>query len=203
MFWFQQADVSCLAHICGLIHQRYPEFSDLLLKELIKVFDKYAGKDDERSSNVSRFRVSLRLFGELIISGVFSQLDNSLKAIKTILSNIINCDKESHVYVQVVISFARHCGEDFAGVLPRRQRQIVEKHNITWPSCEVIPVDEKATFHALLKTYYSSLSKHLFRAHKDLQNRERQNRHILLVRITFSSTIYHCSMAHPQIYPVH
>lgn len=175
--------MSCVAHICSLIHQRYPEFCELLRKELIKVFDKYTGKDEERSANVSRFRVSLRLFGELTISGVFSQLEESLKSIKTILTNIINCDKESHVYVQIVISFARHCGEDFAGVLPRRQHQIVEKHNIKWPTSEVITVDVQTAFHTLLKTYYSSLSKHLLRAHKDLQNRERQNRHILMVRI--------------------
>ncbi|KAK3753991.1 hypothetical protein QZH41_009266, partial [Actinostola sp. cb2023] len=178
----KQSDVSCVAHICSLIHQRYSEFSDLLRKELVKVFDKYAGKDEERTANVSRFRVSLRLFGELIIIGVFCHLEESIKVIKAILSNIINCDKDSHVYVQIIISFARHCGEDFAGVLPRRHRQFVEKHNITWPSSGEIPMETQATFHALLQSYYASLAKHLLRAHKDLQNRERQNRHILLTK---------------------
>lgn len=168
-----------MAHICGLIHQRYTEFSELLQKELVKVFEKYSGKEEERTANVSKFRVSLRLFGELIIIGVFSE--NSIQALKVILSNIINCDKESHVYVQIVISFARHCGEDFAGVLPRRHRQVTEKHNVTWPTSGVIPVDVQTVFHSLLQGYYNSLSKHLLKAHKDLQNRERQNRHILLV----------------------
>jgi regulator of nonsense transcripts 2 len=170
-----------VAHICSLVHQRYSEFPDLLRKELVKVFEKYGGKDEERAANVTRFRVTLRLLGELILSGVLL-LEETVKLIRDILSNLINCDKESHIYVQVVISFARHCGEDFAGVLPRRQRQFVEKHNITWPNSGVIPAEAQSTFRSLLQSYYSSLAKHLLKAHKDLQNRERQNRHILMVR---------------------
>lgn len=180
----KQADVNCVAHICSIIHQRYSEFSDLMRKELYKAFEKCGGKDEERAANVSRFRVMLRLLGELILSGVFS-LEDSVKSIRDILSNIINCDKDSHVYVQVIISFARHCGEDFAGVLPRRQKQFVEKHNITWPSTGVIPAEAQIAFRTLLQNYYSSLAKHLLKAHKDLQNRERQNREILHVCIFF------------------
>ncbi|EDO46900.1 predicted protein, partial [Nematostella vectensis] len=177
-----QADVSCVAHICSLFHQRYQEFSDLLKKELVKVFENYAGKDEDRAANVTRYRVTLRLLGELILYGVFENLNENIKLLGGILNNIANCDKESHIYVQVIISFAKHCGEDFAGVLSRKHRALVEKHNITWPYTGIIPRDAQASFRHLLQSYYKTLAKHLLQVHKDLQNRERQNRQILLTK---------------------
>lgn len=44
----QQADVSCVVHLCGLIHQRYAEFCEPLRKTLIKLFENYNGKDEEK-----------------------------------------------------------------------------------------------------------------------------------------------------------
>ena len=131
--------------------------------------------------NVSKFRVCLRLLGELIIAGVFPKLPEGIKILSSILSNILNCDKESHVYVQVIISFARHCGEDFAGFTSRKQRLMAEKHRVVFPKCGFVPAEDQAAIHQLLQTYYKSLAGHLLKAHKDLQNREKQNRQTLMV----------------------
>ena len=38
----------CVAHLCGLIHQSYTDFSEPLKKGLLKVFDGYSGKEDEK-----------------------------------------------------------------------------------------------------------------------------------------------------------
>lgn len=135
---------------------------------------------------MSKYRVTLRLLGELIIGGVFPKLPEGIKILSTILSNIVNCDKESHVYVQVISSFARHCGEDFAGITSRKQRLMAEKHKVVFPKCAVVPAEDQAAIQQLLLTYYKSLANHLLRAHKDLQNREKQNRQTLLVhRLVF------------------
>lgn len=132
---------------------------------------------------MSKYRVTLRLLGELIIGGVFPKLPEGIKILSTILSNIVNCDKESHVYVQVISSFARHCGEDFAGITSRKQRLMAEKHKVVFPKCAVVPAEDQAAIQQLLLTYYKSLANHLLTAHKDLQNREKQNRQTLLVHI--------------------
>jgi len=134
---------------------------------------------------VSKYRVTLRLLGELIIAGVFPKLPEGIKILSTILSNIVNCDKESHVYVQVISSFARHCGEDFAGITARKQRLMAEKHKVVFPKCAVVPAEDQAAIQQLLLTYYKSLANHLFKAHKDLQNREKKNRQTLMVHRTY------------------
>jgi len=42
------ADVRCAAHICGLIHQVYADFSEPLRKGILKMFDGYGGKEEEK-----------------------------------------------------------------------------------------------------------------------------------------------------------
>ena len=125
----------------------------------------------------------MRLLGELIIGGVFPKLSEGIKTLSAILSNMVNCDKESHVYVQVISSFARHCGEDFAGFTSRKQRLMSEKHKVTFPKCGIVPDEDQAVIHQHFLSYYKSLSIHLLRAHKDLQNRERQNRQTIMVGV--------------------
>lgn len=177
------ADVKCVVHICNLIHQHYGDFNEPLKKGLVKMFQEtYGGKEEDKLANVSKYRVSLRLLGELVIAGVLPKLPEGIKILNAILSNILNCDKESHTYVQVIISFARHCGEDFAGFTSRKQRQMAEKHKVVFPKCCIVPAEDQAAFYQILHTYYKSLAGHLLKAHKDLQNREKQNRQTLMTK---------------------
>lgn len=176
------ADVRCMSHICGLIHQEYNDFSEPLKKGIMKTFDNYGGKEEEKQANVSKYRVSLRLLGELVISGVFPKLPEGIKMLHTVLSNIVNADKESHSYVPVIISFARHCGEDFAGFTSRKQRLLAEKHKVVFPKCHIVSADDQVAINQLLLSYYKSLAGHLVAAHKDLHNREKQNRQTLMTK---------------------
>ena len=48
--------------------------------------------------------------------GVFSHKDG-LPLLGSVLTNLINSDKEEHSNVSVILSFCRHCGEDYAGLL--------------------------------------------------------------------------------------
>lgn len=136
-----------------------------------------------QQANVSKYRVSLRLLGELVISGVFPKLPEGIKMLHTVLSNIVNADKESHSYVPVIISFARHCGEDFAGFTSRKQRLLAEKHKVVFPKCHIVSADDQVAINQLLLSYYKSLAGHLVAAHKDLHNREKQNRQTLMVHV--------------------
>lgn len=38
----------CVAYICGLIHQVYGDFSEPLKKGLVKMFDGYGGKEEDK-----------------------------------------------------------------------------------------------------------------------------------------------------------
>ena len=48
VLFFKLADVRCVSHICGLIHQVYADFSEPLKKGLLKMFDGYGGKEEEK-----------------------------------------------------------------------------------------------------------------------------------------------------------
>lgn len=48
LFLLKLADVRCAGHVCGLIHQVYGDFSEPLKKGLVKIFDGYGGKDEEK-----------------------------------------------------------------------------------------------------------------------------------------------------------
>ena len=50
-------------------------------------------------------------------------------------------DKEGHPYLSVVVSFARHCSEDLAGIVPRRHgHALMRKFQMEPPKSEVIRI---------------------------------------------------------------
>lgn len=58
MLWFdnfsppplQLADVGCAVHLCTLLHQRYAEFSEMLLEDLQRIYQTPINKDDDKVS---------------------------------------------------------------------------------------------------------------------------------------------------------
>ena len=44
-----------------------------------------------------------------------------------------------HPYLPVIVGFARHCAEDVAGIVPRKQRLLLDKYGIEPPVSEVSP----------------------------------------------------------------
>ena len=56
-----------MAHVCGLIHQVYADFSEPLKKGLLKVFDSYGGKDEERVSKALKLQ-SVAVFSLLSVN---------------------------------------------------------------------------------------------------------------------------------------
>ncbi|XP_078798154.1 regulator of nonsense transcripts 2 isoform X6 [Oryzias latipes] len=169
------SDVGCAVHLCSLFHQRYAEFAPLLLLAWKKHFE---ARKEDKAPNVSKLRTDLRFIAELTIVGLFTDKEG-LSLIYEQLKNIIGTDRETHTHVSVVISFCKHCGDDIAGLVPRKVKLAAEKFDLTFPPCEIISVEKQQPFQNLLREYFTSLTKHLKKDHRELQNIERQNRRIL------------------------
>nr|XP_033814193.1 regulator of nonsense transcripts 2 [Geotrypetes seraphini]XP_033814194.1 regulator of nonsense transcripts 2 [Geotrypetes seraphini] len=169
------SDVNCAVHLCSLFHQRYTDFAPSLLQVWKKHFE---ARKEEKTPNITKLRTDLRFIAELTIVGIFTDKEG-LSLIYEQLKNIINADRESHTHVSVVISFCRHCGDDIAGLVPRKVKNAAEKFNLSFPPSEIISPEKQQPFQNLLKEYFTSLTKHLKRDHRELQNIERQNRRIL------------------------
>lgn len=166
------SDVGCAVHLCSLFHQRYAEFAMLLLQAWKKHFE---ARKEEKAPNVSKLRTDLRFIAELTIVGLFTDKEG-LSLIYEQLKNIINTDRETHTHVSVVISFCKHCGDDIAGLVPRKVKVAAEKFGLSFPPSEIISTEKQQPFQNLLREYFTSLTKHLKKDHRELQNIERQNR---------------------------
>ncbi|CAJ1054615.1 Hypothetical predicted protein [Xyrichtys novacula] len=169
------SDVGCAVHLCSLFHQRYTEFAPLLLQAWKKHFE---ARKEDKAPNVSKLRTDLRFIAELTIVGLFTDKEG-LSLIYEQLKNIISTDRETHTHVSVVISFCKHCGDDIAGLIPRKVKLAAEKFGLTFPPSEIISAEKQQPFQNLLREYFTSLTKHLKKDHRELQNTERQNRRIL------------------------
>ncbi|GIY54489.1 regulator of nonsense transcripts 2 [Caerostris extrusa] len=171
----KMSDVSTAVQICSLLHRRYAEFSGQLLEHWQKVLPL---KKDEKITNPSKIRVDLRFYAELVSCGLF-QLKEGLPMLGNLLTVLTGSDKEEHSNVGIVLSFCRHCGEDYTGIVPRKYRLLSEKHQINTPKSDFLAPDRQKGVRNLLKDYYRSLCKHLVRDYKALENMESQNHRIL------------------------
>ena len=65
--------------------------------------------------------MDLRFFAELLSVGLFG-LREGLNVLAGQLSLLTVGDKEEHNNLTILTSFCRHCGDDYAGLLPRKIR---------------------------------------------------------------------------------
>jgi len=72
--------------------------------------------------NPSKLRVDLRFYGDLVSVSVFQQRE-ALTLLGHILSNLVMADKEEHHNASIILSFCRHCGDDYAGTFPSIDKQ--------------------------------------------------------------------------------
>lgn len=179
----KMSDIACGVHICCLFFQRYSDFSNSLMEN----WQKYLlSKKDEKITNPSKYRVDLRFFAELLSVGLFN-LGKGLNVLAGQLSFLTLGDKEEHNNLTILTSFCKHCGDDYAGLLPRKIRLLAEKHGVEIPRSTLLPPERQKGCRNLLGEYYQSLCKHLLTDHKELKNMERQNRRILQTKGELSS----------------
>ena len=82
-------DLQSIIEICSLLHQRYGDFSQSFLEAWSKTL---SVKKEDKSFNVSKLRVDLRLFCELISVGIIS-LKEGLSLLGKTLTTLIASDK--------------------------------------------------------------------------------------------------------------
>lgn len=73
----------------------------------------------EQITNPSKYRVDLRFFAELLSVGLFN-LGKGLNVLAGQLSFLTLGDKEEHNNLTILTSFCKHCGDDYARLLPRK-----------------------------------------------------------------------------------
>ena len=174
----KMSDLTSAIEIISFLHQRYVEMSANLLETWQKTL---VVKKDEKIANPSKLRVDLRFYADLISVGVFT-LKEGLPLLGQVLTVLINMDKEEHAHVALITSFCKFCGDDFAGLVPKRMRELADKHSYEIPQSSLLPSEKQKNVKQLLSDYYASVGKHLQTDFIDLQNMEKTNRRILLTK---------------------
>lgn len=169
------SDIPAVITLCSNIHELYPDFSKTFFECWQKTL---VIKKDEKIGNASKLRVDLRFYGDLVSYGIFPQKD-ALPLLGNVLTSLIALDKEEHNYSSIVLSFCKHCGEDYAGLVPKRMRQLAEKYHMEIPRSTILPAEKQKTVKLLLTDYFASLCSNLVKEHKELRAYEKQNKKIL------------------------
>ncbi|XP_044268882.1 regulator of nonsense transcripts 2 [Tribolium madens] len=171
----KMTDVAAAVKMCSVLHQTYADFSQHLFENWQKTL---AFKVGEKIPNPSKLRVDLRFYAELVQAGVFNN-KNAFTLLGTVITTLVNMDKDEHYNCSIILSFCKHCGEDYAGLVPRKMRELSEKFDIPIPKSTFLPPEKQQNVRSLLRDYYISLSKHLVKDHQEIQNFEKQNMRIL------------------------
>ena len=134
-------------------------------------------------SNLSKMRVDLRLFADLIITGVISQKDG-LPILGKYLKGLISSDKKEHCNVPIVYSLCKYCGQELMGLVPQRLVQISEElgRESELPKSDFLAPERQIKIKQLIKDYYTSLTEHIMRQHNTIKKQTRDNERMLDTR---------------------
>ena len=157
---------------------QYAEFAPSLLEHWTKILSM---KKEDKVANPSKLRVDLRLYSELIAAGVFTPKEG-LPLLGNVLTTLVAQDKESLSHVAILLSFSKHCGEDYAGLVPYSIQRLADKYFATLPSAPLLPPEKQRPVRHILKDYYVCLSRALVELHREVALLDRGNRRQLLTR---------------------
>lgn len=107
----KMTDVAAAIRLCSILHQTYVDFSQHLFENWQKILSFKIG---DKIANSSKLRVDLRFYAELVNVGLFNN-KTAFSLLGNVLTTLINMDKEEHLNINIILSFCRHCGEDYAG----------------------------------------------------------------------------------------
>lgn len=171
----KMSDVVPALMLCSKLHQTYAEFSPSFLENWQKILHVKAG---EKIGNPSKMRVDLRFYAELISVGIFSN-KVGLPLLGACLTALISQDKDEHSNLSIILSFCRHCGDEYAGLLPKKIMELAKQFEVVIPSSNLLTSDKQQNLRNLLKDYYQTVCEHLTNEHKQLQYAEKSRRRML------------------------
>lgn len=170
-------DVGAAVQLASHLHLIYTDFAQTFFENWQKVL---AIKPSERIANPSKLRVDLRFFAELISAGIFSN-KIGLPLLGSVLINLISQDKDDYSNLSIILSFCRHCGEEYAGLVPatiiRLERRFTDVGPL--PVSTLLTRDKQQNLKNLLRDYYGSLCKYLRGESKAMQAAHRSIRNAM------------------------
>lgn len=176
----KMADVAAAVRVCSQLHRRYPEFSPLLLLNWQRVLPAAGGGLKGTPLCPARLRVQLRYYGELVAVQAVPRREG-LQLLGSALTALVALDRHEHACCSVVLTFCRHCGELYAGLVPTKIRLAASATHREGelPSSELVAADKQRNVRQLLLDYLSSLSRHVLSEHSRLLKLRRSARHVL------------------------
>ena len=138
-------------------------------------------KKEDKVANPSKLRVDLRLYSELISVGIF-HLKESLSLLGNVLTTLVAQDKETLSNISIITSFCKHCGDDYAGLIPYSIQKLAEKYGYVIRRADLLPPEKQKPLRAILKDYYLCLSNALLALHAEVAMLERGNRRQMLTK---------------------
>lgn len=168
----KMSDIPAAIILSSNLHQIYSDFSTHFFENWQKVL---TIKPGEKVKNASKMRVDLKFYCELLNVGIFTH-KTGLPLLGQLLTNLINQDKEEHSHLSIILSFCKHVGEEFAGLVSRRISYIAKKYDMELPSSSLLPSENQQKLRMLLREYHQTLCRHLKKEHKELQDAERWKR---------------------------
>uniref|UniRef100_A0A1I8PTW1 MIF4G domain-containing protein n=1 Tax=Stomoxys calcitrans TaxID=35570 RepID=A0A1I8PTW1_STOCA len=162
----KMTDVPAVVMLCSKLHQTYADFDNEFFEAWQKTLQLKPG---EKIANASKLRVDLRLFAELVSSGVINS-KQGLGLLGNVLTNVISQDKEDHSNFSIILSFCRHCGEEYAGLVPTKMINLAAKYGGQIPKSDFLAPDKQQNLKNLLKDYFKYLCKYLLAEQAELMN---------------------------------
>lgn len=126
-------------------------------------------KSESINLNPSKIRVDLRLFGELIISGIFP-LKDSFPVLMNLLCFLMIHDKNSYHNATAILTFCKGCGDEVANLVPYKILALAEKHQKSLPKSDLISSKRQDMLKNHLCEYYQSLVGYFQTLHSDLHD---------------------------------
>jgi len=171
----KMTEIDAMIVLCTQINTTYTDFSKIFFEQWQKILNI---KKEDKIANMSKFRVDLRLFAELTSAGIVSQKEG-LVLLGNILTILINSDLLEHNNLNIILSFCKYCGDDYAGLVPKEMQDLADKYDVDIPKSNMLSSDKQKNVRALLRDYYLSLCNHVKKMHNDLEYAEKQNEKIL------------------------
>nr|XP_016942200.1 regulator of nonsense transcripts 2 [Drosophila suzukii]XP_036675852.1 regulator of nonsense transcripts 2 [Drosophila suzukii] len=162
----KMTDVPAVVTLASRLHCTYADFDVQFLEAWQKALNI---KASEKIGNPSKLRVDLRLFAELVSSGVI-QMKPGLAQLGIVLVHLIAQDKDDHSNFSIILSFCRHCGEEYAGLVPQKMQQLATKYGVEVPKSEFLSADKQLNLRTMLKGYFKALCKHVLAEQAELMN---------------------------------
>jgi regulator of nonsense transcripts 2 len=131
--------------------------------------------------NPSKLRVDLRIFAELIITGVLP-LKEGFPILMNLLYFLMLHDKSMLQNANAILTFCKGCGDEYLGLVPKHLEELANKFGLEIPKSDFISTKGQATMRSFMRDYYQALVKNTFTMHEELIQFVAKNKKISRLR---------------------